>query len=565
MNRLPALSAPTLAPSQPKELHQSAALVVDGNPSTRMTLAGQLRTMGLQSVSQTSRISEARRELERNPFDVVICGDQFPKDGSSGQDLLDDLRRSGLLPYATVFILLTDAATYLKVSEAAESSVDSYIVRPYSAGSLSDRIEQARLRKSALQPIYAALEARQTDLAVQLARTRLAERGPQWQQAGRLGAEVLLRLDRFEEAQALFAALWQADPKPWALLGVARAQLDAGSPNAALATLQELLEIEPNYPEAYDVQGRAQMELGQFQAALACLQKALSFTPLAIGRQQRLGMLAFFAGNRAQSVELLERSARLGLDSKMFDSESLVLLALAAFANQQPAQLERHLAELRKRLRAQSDDLRLQRFTDLVAALSFFQQGQPEKARNLVSVACNRVMEPSFDMEAALNLLCALSGLERRQAGWLDETGVIDRIGRRFATSKAMGDLLTNAASAHPPFAERLQQAQDDMVQLIERALKTANNGSPQSALQDLLRTAEATHNARAVESAWLVLERYGTSLTAADDLRQRIGQLRTDYGTARNKPALGDRRLRPSGGVNLGALDRPVAPPEAA
>jgi len=562
MNRPPALSALTLAPSQPKELHQSAALVVDGNPNTRMTLAGQLRTMGLQSVSQTSRISEARRELERNPFDVVICGDQFPKDGSNGQDLLDDLRRSGLLPYATVFILLTDEATYLKVSEAAESSVDSYyILRPYSAGSLGDRIEQARLRKSALQPIYAALEARQTDLAVQLAHTRLAERGAQWQQAGRLGAEVLLRLNHFEEAQALFAALWQADPKPWAMLGEARAQLEAGSPNAALATLQELLEIEPEYAEAYDVQGRAQMEPGQFQAALASLQKALSLTPLAVGRQQRLGMLAFFAGNRAHSIDLLERSTRLGLDSKIFDSESLVLLALAAFANEQPAQLERHLGELRKRSRAQTDDLRLQRFTDLVAALSYFQQGHVEKARNLLALACNRVMEPSFDMEAALNLLCALSGLERLQTGWLGDLGVIDRLGRRFATSKAMGDLLTNAASVHLPFAEHLQQAQDDMVQLIERALKTANNGSPQSALQDLLRTAEATHNARAVESAWLVLQGYGSSLAGADDLRQRIGQLRTDYGTARNKPALGDPRLRPTGGVNLGAMDRPVAP----
>ncbi|MDO9611584.1 MAG: tetratricopeptide repeat protein [Serpentinimonas sp.] len=561
MNRPTLKPVPVYDSSKPKELHQSAALVVDGNPSTRMTLAGQLRGMGLQSVSQTSRISEARRELERNPFDVVICGDQFPKGGGSGQELLDDLHRSGLLPYATVFMLLTDEATYLKVSEAAESAVDSYIVRPYSAGSLQDRIEQARLRKAALLPIDQALDAQQAEEAVRLARERVAARGPQWQQAGRLGAEVLLRLERMDQARDLFQLLWDADPKPWALLGVARAQLDAGSPNAALATLQELLEIEPNYPEAYDVQGRAQMELGQFQAALACLQKALSLTPLAIGRQQRLGMLAFFAGNRVQAVELLERSARLGLDSKMFDSEALVLLALAAFAHQQPAQLERHLAELRKRLRIQTDDLRLQRFTDLVAALSFFQQDQVEKARNLLALACDRVMEPSFDMEAALNLLCALSMLERLKNGWLGDLGVIERIGHRFATSKAMGDLLSNAASAHPPFAEHLQQAQDDMVQLIERALKTANNGAPQSALQDLLHTAESTHNARTVASAWLVLQRYGSSLAGADELRQRVGQLRTDYGTARNKPALGDPRLRPTGGVNLGALDRPAPP----
>ena len=310
-------------------------------------------------MSQISRISEARRELERNPFDVMVCGDQFPKGGGSGQELLDDLRRSGLLPYATVFILLTDEATYLKVSEAAESSVDSYIVRPYSAGSLYDRIEQARLRKAALLPIYQALEAQQPEEAVRLAHERVAARGPQWQQAGRLGAEVLLRLERMDEARALFQLLWDADPKPWALLGVARAQLDAGATHAALQTLKALIEAAPDYPEAYDVLGRAQLELGQFQEALSTLHKALTLTPMAIGRQQRLGMLAFFCGDRERAFELLERSTYLGLDSKMFDSECLLLLALSAYAHQQPAQLERHQAELRKRLRATPHDLRL--------------------------------------------------------------------------------------------------------------------------------------------------------------------------------------------------------------
>lgn len=220
---------PTVARS-PGDLRKASALVVDGNPTTRMTVAGQLRTMGMHSVSQVSRIADARRELERSHFDVVVCGDEFPKEGGTGQELLDDLRRSGLLPYATVFIMLTNEATYLKVAEAAESSVDSYIVRPYSAGSLNDRIEQARIRKVALQPLYQALEAQRPEEAVALARQRLRDRGPQWLQAARIGAEVLLRLERFEEAEALFQAIGQADPKPWARLGVARTQLDAGAP-----------------------------------------------------------------------------------------------------------------------------------------------------------------------------------------------------------------------------------------------------------------------------------------------------------------------------------------------
>ena len=565
MNRPPAPPSPAPSLSPLRALHQSAALIVDGNPTTRMTLAGQLRGMGLQSVSHTSRISEARRELERNPFDVVICGDQFPKGGGSGQELLDDLRRSGLLPYATVFILLTDEATYLKVSEAAESSVDSYIVRPYSAGSLYDRIAQARLRKAALLPIYQALDAQQAEDALRLARERVAARGPQWQQAGRLGAEVLLRLERLDEARDLFHLLWDADPKPWALLGVARAQLDAGATNAALQTLNVLLEANPDYPEAYDVLGRAQLELGRFQEALSSLEKALALTPMAIGRLQRLGMLAYFCGDREFAFDLLERSTYLGLDSKMFDSECLVLLALSAYAHQQSAQLERHQAELRKRLRANAQDLRLQRFTDLIAALAYDQQGHTDKARTLIMQACTQVGEPPFDMEGACNLLCALACLEQRQTHLLPDPKVIDRLGHRFATSKAMGDLLGNAASAHPPFMEQLQKAQDHMVQLIERSLKAANSGEPQSAFAELLRTAQGTQNARAVESAWLVLQRYGNEIAATNSQRAQLTQLRTDYGTARNKPALGDPRLRPAGGVNLGALDRPAVQAEGA
>ncbi len=538
---------------------KAAALVVDGNPATRSTLAGQLRTMGLHSVNQVSRISDARRELERSSFDVVVCGDEFPREKGTGQELLDDLRRSGLLPYQTVFIMLTNEATYLKVAEAAESSVDSYIVRPYSAGSLSDRIEQARLRKAALLPIYTALEHGKPDDAVQLARTRFQERGPQWAQAARLGAEVLLRQERFEESEALFRAIWAADPKPWAMLGVARTQLDAGSPHRAQDTLLALIEAEPDYPEAYDVLGRVQLELGHFQAALANLEKAFEFTPMAIGRQQRLGMLAYFCGNRDKAVALLERSTYLGLDSKMFDSECLVLLGLSAFGQNQAAQLERHLGELRKRLRANADDLRLQRFTDLLAALSYVQQGHKEKATTLLGIACTQVQEPGFDMEAACNLLCALAWLERTHAHLTIDPDVVDRIGRRFATSKAMAELLASAAHAHPAYAERLQHSQNDVIEQVERSLKAAGQGEPLAALRKLMQVAESTLNARAVEAAWLVLQRYAAEMTEAAQWQTRVGQLRDAYGTARNKPALGDRNLRPSGGVNLGVVEKPV------
>jgi len=551
---------PAASGGLPADMRRSAALVVDGNPTTRMTIAGQLRSFGFASISQTSRIADARREIERHPFDVVVCGDSFPR-GGSGQELLDDLRRSGLLPYRTIFILITDEATYLKVAEAAESSVDSYIVRPYSAGSLYDRIEQASRRKAALWDIYRALEERRYDDAVDLCLDRFVARGPQWLSAARWGAEILLRLGRFGQAQALFQSIWDAEAAPWALLGVARCQIDSGAPAQALTTLAQLVEAAPDYPDAFDVLGRAQMELGQFEEALDSLRQALEATPMAIGRQQRLGILAFFLGNREKAVEQLQRATYLGLDSKMFDAESLMLLTVAAYEQQDAPELERHHAELRKRQRADPDDPRLGRFVALADLLAQALQGSLDAATDALLALAAGVDAPDFDMEAACNLLAVLAALARHTA-LPTQDAVVSRLGLRFATSKAMGELLASAASHHTRYADELRQCEATMIQRIEHALRRASQGEPVMALAELYAQAQETHNARTVESAWLVLQRYRSDIPNAESWHDRVLALRQAYGTARNRPALGDPRLRPSGGVHLGPMDRqPPAP----
>lgn len=548
--------AGTAAPL-PADMRRSSALVVDANPTARMTLAGQLRAFGFASITQVGRIADARREIERHAFDLVVCGDAFPR-GGSGQALLDDLRRSGLLPFGTVFILITDEATYLKVAEAAESSVDSYIVRPYSAGSLYDRIEQAQRRKAALWDIHRALEEGRYDDAVELCLQRFASRGPQWLQAARWGAEILMRLGRLGQAQALFQSIWDTEPQPWALLGVARCQLEDGAAAAAQQTLQRLLEAHPDHPDALDVLARVQTELGQFTEALDSLERALQATPLAIGRQQRLGMLAFFIGNRDKAVELLQRATYLGLDSKMFDAESLVLLAIAAHERGDGDELQRQQAELHKRALADPDDARLQRFEHLVQALQRAHEGHDiaEQVPHWHEDAAT----PAFVMEAACNLLAALASLTHR-AQLPEQPALVERVGLRFATSKAMSELLASAARLHTRYAELLRQCESSMVQRIEQALRRASDGEAVMGLADLVTLAQQTYNARAVESAWLVLQRHRHDLPNAERWLQQVTALRQAYGTARHRPALGDPRLRPAGGIALGPLDRPARP----
>ena len=63
-----------------------------------------------------------------------------------------------MLPYSTVFIMVTGDATYQKVAEAAEAALDSYLIKPFSANTLFERLKEARQRKRVLKDIFDAME-----------------------------------------------------------------------------------------------------------------------------------------------------------------------------------------------------------------------------------------------------------------------------------------------------------------------------------------------------------------------------------------------------------------------
>ena len=231
----------------PDDLTSSSALVIDSNPTSRSVLVSQLRDFGMGDVVQAARLVDARRQLEYRKFDVVLCEHHFPGNSMSGQDLLDDLRRNQLLPFSTVFIMVTGEATYAKVAEAAESALDGYLLKPHKANQLAERLRQARLRKASLQEIFSAIEAEDFEKAATLCQQRFESRGQFWLYAARVGAELMLRTGKYTEAQQLYQSVVAAKTLPWAKLGVARSLLDEGQTAKAVSTLENLISEDPNY------------------------------------------------------------------------------------------------------------------------------------------------------------------------------------------------------------------------------------------------------------------------------------------------------------------------------
>jgi CheY-like chemotaxis protein len=106
----------------------------------------------------------------------VLCDYHFEHSGMSGQDLLDELRRAQLLPYATVFVMVTGEASYTRVAEVAEAALDSYLLKPHTAAALEQRLLQARHRKKVLGSIFAAIEAGDFAQAAALCKDRFDQR-----------------------------------------------------------------------------------------------------------------------------------------------------------------------------------------------------------------------------------------------------------------------------------------------------------------------------------------------------------------------------------------------------
>ena len=117
----------------------------------------------------------------------------------------------------------------------------------------------------------------------------------------------------------------------------------------------------PSYADAYDVMSRMQLEQGDMQAAMATYQDSLKVTPQSIPRLQKQGMPGFFSGDKEGALKSLDRTVRLGLRSKMFDAQSLVLLCMLYFDKQDSKELNPAMSNLEAALSRQPDSVRLQR------------------------------------------------------------------------------------------------------------------------------------------------------------------------------------------------------------
>lgn len=530
-------------------IQSASALIIDSNSNSRSLMSAQLRDLGVATVRQTPRVKDARVMLEHQTFDIVLCDYHFDASDTSGQDLLDELRREGLLPYSTVFVMVTSEATYAKVAEAAEAALDAYLIKPYTSANLAERLASARQRKRVLKDIFEAIEAQDFETAANLCLARFHAKEKYWLYAARIGAELLLRLKRFDDARQLYEAIIAAKTVPWARLGVARTEVASGNLQGARRTLENLIGELPDYADSHDLMGHVQMEQGDLQQALKTYQTAATLTPGCLLRLQRCGSLGFYAGQRAEALRMLERAMSQGLRSKLFDMLSLVLIGLMRFDSKDFKGFKYAHDALGAALERAPGSIRLQRFDLVFRGLSYLLERRVGQALVIAREFTEHASAGDFDLEAASLLTALWLRLSSQEVELEEMMPTLRSLGMRHCTTKASTEILVAMAEGHIGAAEQFRDCHQQIFSVAETAMRHSMRGTARTAVELLIQQGEITRNAKLIDMAGLVLKRHAEKIDGAQELLAQIDALHGRYV----KPmAAGPSKTRAAGGVAL-------------
>ena len=464
------------------ELGTVSALIVEANPSMRTQLRNMLNMAGITKVQFAVTAGVAVRKLRDARYDLILC-EYHIGDGQDGQHLLEDLRHNHIIPLSTLFVMVTGERQYERVVSAAELAPNDYILKPFAADTLHDRVERALVKREAFMPAYRLIELGNVPDAITYC-TEAEETYPQWQlDFLRLRAELHVAGGHADEAQALYERILATRSVPWARLGLAKALFMQRRYTEAESLLKPLVSENELYVDAYDWLSRTREAAGELESARNVLAHATALSPHRVGRLRRLGELSIATGDHDAAEKVLSEVVRKGKYSDFRDPEDHVRLVQAQLGRGDTTQAEATIRDLERSM-AGLEKTRM--CTALSSALVHVKKGETERAGEALKTLI-------AESDGAQNLSLALKGELARAcfATNLEGEGaqvVLDimRNAPDERTVAATKDMLKDAGKAD--LGEALaKQINAEVRDLVAEGARKAQEGDLDGAVQFML------------------------------------------------------------------------------
>lgn len=267
-------------------------LVVDDFPEMRAMMRGMLLPFGANKLTEVRSGDEAVEAMSKQTMDIVLC-DYSIGDGKDGQQVLEEVKQRNLLPYSSIFIMVTAENTPDMVMGAVEYQPDDYMVKPFTKMVLQARIKKLQERKEGLHEIARALEEKKFLSAIEICDQLIAGGAKNSSELLKLKGELLLRVGDYEGARALYQAALQSRDFSWAHFGLGQAYFHLKQFEYARMAFEDLMQRNNNYVVAYDWLAKIHRALGDTKSSQDILADAIKISPKGILRQKALAEVAY--------------------------------------------------------------------------------------------------------------------------------------------------------------------------------------------------------------------------------------------------------------------------------
>lgn len=281
-----------------RSLGKKRVLIIDRNAPARESLRLMFGTLGVTAVHGAGSAAEVVRQVKNNRFDIIVS-EFVLDDGRDGQQLLEELRHAHLIALSTVYMIITSERGYTNVVALAELTPDDYLIKPFTAEQLQPRLIRAIYKKHILRNIYDRLEREELQEALAACDRVVQQYPPYAPEALRFKGEILLRLGRYAEAEAVYGRALEERDMPWAKMGLALALRDQGALDDAESLAKQIAEESPQFLALQDFLASIYEAKGDFDAAQATLQNAAEASPHNTVRQRMVGDIAARNGDFA--------------------------------------------------------------------------------------------------------------------------------------------------------------------------------------------------------------------------------------------------------------------------
>ncbi len=460
-------------------LRSLTALIVEPHSGMRASLHNMLNLCGITKIDHAVSSGTAIRPLKNKSYDLILCEYELGE-GQDGQQLLEDLRHNKLIPLWTIFIIVTAERVYEKVVSAAELAPTDYILKPFTADTLLDRIARAIEKRTAFLPAYHLMEHGNLHEAIEICRTGEGKYPKYATDFMRLRAELHVILGESAEAEKIYQHLLTTKAVAWARLGLAKTLFMQEKFGEAEQLLAALVEENSRYMDAYDWLAKTHVAMDQLPQAKDVLAGAVAISPHAVRRLRKLGDMALETGDMETAEKSFQKVVTKAKYSEFRDPEDHVRLVRTLVKKGDTQQAATVIRDLDKSLGGLDKTAACRA---LSSALLHTELGNTERATQELSAAvaaCRDTVGISNDMKMELAKNCLQQNLDEGASEVMRD--VMSNAADDAAMAKAMS--VFEQAGRTELAATVVKESRRQVVELVSTGAEKAKQGDFQGAVE---------------------------------------------------------------------------------